>query len=96
MIGKSPRIVEIDKLYVDINIKGHFLVVKNDDSPGMVGLIGTELGNAKANIANLSLGRNSSEGSALTVIELDTPLEASVMSTIRKTEGVIYATGVTL
>ncbi|MBT6400866.1 MAG: phosphoglycerate dehydrogenase [Verrucomicrobia bacterium] len=96
VIGKSPRIVEIDKLYVDINIKGHFLVVKNDDRPGMVGLIGTELGNAKANIANLSLGRNSSEGSALTVIELDAPLESSVMSTIRKTEGVIYATGVTL
>ena len=96
VIGKSPRIVEIDKLYVDINIKGHFLVVKNDDRPGMVGVIGTELGNAKANIANLSLARNSSEGSALTVIELDAPLEASVMEIIRKTEGVIYATGVTL
>lgn len=96
VIGKSPRIVEIDKLYVDINIRGHFLVVKNDDRPGMVGVIGTELGNAKANIANLSLARNSSEGSALTVIELDAPLEISVMSKIRDTEGVIYATGVTL
>jgi len=96
VIGKSPRIVEIDKLYVDINTKGHFLVVKNDDRPGMVGVIGTELGNAKANIANLSLARNSSGGSALTVIELDAPLEPSVMTTIRETEGVIYATGVTL
>jgi len=96
VIGKSPRIVEIDKLYVDINTKGHFLVVKNDDRPGMVGVIGTELGVAKANIANLSLARNSSGGSALTVIELDAPLEPSVMTTIRETEGVIYATGVTL
>lgn len=96
VIGKSPRIVEIDKLYVDININGHFLIVKNDDSPGMVGIMGTALGNAKANIANLSLARNSSEGSALTVIELDEPLESTVMEEIRNTTGVIYATGVTL
>jgi len=96
VIGKSPRIVEIDKLFVDINIKGNFLIVKNDDRPGMVGIIGTALGNANANIANLSLARNSSEGSALTVIELDAPLAPNVMEDIRKTAGVIYATGVTL
>ncbi|MFT6861813.1 MAG: D-3-phosphoglycerate dehydrogenase, partial [Akkermansiaceae bacterium] len=96
VIGKTPRIVEIDKLYVDINIKGHFLIVKNDDRPGMVGVIGTALGNAQANIANLSLARNSSEGSALTVIELDAPLEPGVMQAMRATGGVIYATGVTL
>ncbi len=96
VIGKSPRIVEIDKLYVDINIKGDFLIVKNDDSPGMVGVIGTALGNAEANIANLSLARNSSEGNALTVIELDAPLAGDMMEQIRSTAGVIYATGVTL
>lgn len=96
VIGQSPRIVEIDKLYVDINIKGHFLIVKNDDRPGMVGVVGTALGNAQANIANLSLARNSSEGSALTVIELDAPIPSEVMLEIRNTPGVIYATGVTL
>jgi len=96
VIGKSPRIVEIDKLYVDINIKGHFLIVKNDDRPGMVGVMGTALGEAHANIANLSLARSSSGGSALTVIELDSPLENPVMQQIRETAGVIYATGVTL
>jgi len=96
VIGKSPRIVEIDKLFVDINIKGNFLIVKNDDRPGMVGVIGTALGNANANIANLSLARNSSEGSALTIIELDAPLAQNVMEDLRKTAGVIYATGITL
>jgi len=96
VIGKSPRIVEIDKLYVDINIKGDFLIVKNDDRPGMVGIIGTALGEAGSNIANLSLARNKSEGSALTVIELDGPLEPGVMNDIRTTAGVTYATGVTL
>ncbi len=96
VIGQSPRVVEIDKLYVDINIKGDFLIVKNDDRPGMVGRVGTILGAAGSNIANLSLARNSSEGSALTVIELDGPLVSESMKEIRETEGVIYATGVSL
>lgn len=96
IIGRSPRIVEIDKLYVDTNIKGDFLIVKNDDRPGIVGVIGTALGNASANIANLSLARNSSEGSALTVIELDAPLESSVMEQLRSTQGVLYVKGVSL
>jgi len=96
VIGKSPRIVELDRLYVDINVKGHFLIVKNDDRPGMVGTIGTILGKARSNIANLSLARNSSEGNALTVIELDLPLAGDVMEEIRVSEGLIYATGVSL
>lgn len=96
VIGKSPRVVEIDKLFVDINTKGNFLIVKNDDRPGIVGSVGTALGNASANIANLSLARNSSEGCALTVIELDAPLNDEVMSEIRETAGVTLATGVTL
>lgn len=96
VIGKSPRIVELNKLYVDININGHFLIVTNDDRPGMVGIIGTLLGEAGANIANLSLARNRSAGNAVTVIELDSPLEADVMESVRATEGVLEATGVTL
>jgi D-3-phosphoglycerate dehydrogenase len=96
VIGKSPRVVEFDKLYVDISVKGDFLIVKNDDRPGIVGAIGTILGKAGSNIANLSLARNKSEGNALSVIQLDQPLSEDVMVEIRSTEGLIYATGVSL
>lgn len=96
VIGKSPRIVELNKLYVDINAHGHFLIVTNDDRPGMVGVIGTLLGDAQANIANLSLARDPAAGNAVTVIELDGPLRQSTMEAIRKTDGVLAATGVTL
>ncbi|MGJ8694772.1 MAG: phosphoglycerate dehydrogenase [Verrucomicrobiaceae bacterium] len=96
VVGKSPRIVEINKLYVDTNIAGDFLIVLNDDRPGIVGAIGTTLGNANANIANLSLARNAKDKTALTVIELDAPLPKDVMDSIRKTPGVLNATGVTL
>ncbi|MGE9266672.1 MAG: phosphoglycerate dehydrogenase [Verrucomicrobiales bacterium] len=96
LLGRSARIVEIDKLYVDTNISGHFLIVRNDDRPGIVGAVGTALGSAGSNIANLSLARNKSEGNALTVIEIDSALTPEIMDSIRAIPGVLNATGVTL
>lgn len=96
LIGSSPRIVEIDRLYVDTNIKGHFLIVRNDDRPGIVGAVGTALGTAGTNIANLSLARNKTSGNALTVIEVDEPLSPELMTSIRGIAGVTLATGASL
>jgi D-3-phosphoglycerate dehydrogenase / 2-oxoglutarate reductase len=96
IIGKSPRIVELDRLYVDTNISGHFLIVRNDDRPGIVGAVGTALGTAQVNIANLSLARNKTEGNALSIIEVDSPLPNDLMDLIRAIPGVLSATGITL
>lgn len=96
IIGRSPRVVEIDRLYVDTNISGHFLIVRNDDRPGIVGAIGTALGEAAVNIANMSLARNKQKGNALTVIEIDQALEPGVMDQLRAVPGILSATGVTL
>lgn len=96
IIGKTPRVVEIDRLFVDTNIRGHFLIVRNDDRPGIVGAVGTLLGKAGQNIANLSLARNKSDGNALSVIEVDAPLESDIMDAVRGLPGVLHATGVTL
>lgn len=96
LIGSSPRIVEIDKLYVDTNINGNFLIVRNDDRPGIVGAVGSLLGSSQINIANLSLARNKSDGNALTVIELDDPLSKELMTQIRAIPGVTHSTGVSL
>lgn len=96
LIGKSPRIVEIDKLFVDTNIAGHFLIVRNDDRPGIIGAVTTTLGNAGINIANLSLARNRTQGNALTVIELDQTLSQEIMLSLRELPGVALATGVSL
>lgn len=96
IIGRTPRIVEIDRLYVDTNIKGHFLIIRNDDRPGIVGAVGTQLGQAGQNIANLSLARNKSDGNALSVIEVDTALDPELMESLRGLPGVLSATGVSL
>ena len=96
IIGKTPRIVEIDHTFVDTNIKGHFLIVSNDDRPGIVGAVGSTLGEAGSNIANMSLARNKQDGNALTIIEIDQPLAMEVMDTLRGTPGILSVTGVTL
>ena len=96
IIGKSPRIVEINKLYVDININGEFIVVRNDDRPGIVGLVGNALGNREINIANLSLARNKQTGNALNVIELDSKAPADLVKELSEAEGVLSAVGVSI
>eukprot|EP00112_Aurelia_sp_Birch-Aquarium-sp1_P007876 Seg18599.2 transcript_id=Seg18599.2/GoldUCD/mRNA.D3Y31 product="D-3-phosphoglycerate dehydrogenase" protein_id=Seg18599.2/GoldUCD/D3Y31 len=96
IIGKSPRIVEIDRLFVDTNIKGHFLIVRNDDSPGVVGHVGSVLGEKGINIANLSLARNKSEGNALTVIELDSELCDDALGSLSSAKGIISVTSVSI
>jgi D-3-phosphoglycerate dehydrogenase len=89
IIGQSPRIVEIDKLYVDCNIAGKFLFVHNDDRPGIVGVIGTALGNAAVNIANMGLARTADRTRALTVIEVDSEPPAALLEQLKSTPGII-------
>jgi D-3-phosphoglycerate dehydrogenase len=89
IIGRSPRIVEMDHLYVDCNIAGRFLFVENDDRPGIVGVVGTALGTAGVNIANMDLSRTSDRSRAVTVIEVDTEPPAALLETLRATPGII-------
>jgi D-3-phosphoglycerate dehydrogenase len=87
--GKSPRIVHIAGHYVETAPTGRFLFVENDDRPGMVGLIGTSLGEASVNIANMALSRNPEHTRAVTVIEVDTEPPASLLEKLRTTPGII-------
>jgi D-3-phosphoglycerate dehydrogenase len=87
--GKSPRIVHIAGHNVETSPKGRFLFVENDDRPGVVGLIGTSLGEASVNIANMALSRNTEHTRAVTVIEVDTEPPTSLLEKLRSTPGII-------
>jgi D-3-phosphoglycerate dehydrogenase len=89
IIGRSPRIVEIDRLYVDCNIKGRFLFVENDDRPGIVGVVGTALGDAGVNIANMDLSRTADRTRALTVMEVDSEPPVTLLEKLRGTPGIL-------
>lgn len=67
----DPRIVRINGYHVDAKPTGCLLVLSNTDEPGIIGLIGTILGKAGINIADLTLGRKERGGDAVTVCNVD-------------------------
>jgi D-3-phosphoglycerate dehydrogenase / 2-oxoglutarate reductase len=87
--GTSARIVHIAGHYVETNPTGKFLFVENDDRPGIVGTIGTSLGSASVNIANMALSRTSDRKRAVTVIEVDTEPPTELLEKLRSTPGII-------
>jgi len=84
LFGKTsiPRIVEIDGHGVEVNTSGTLLVLKNKDVPGIVGFLGTTLGQDTVNIANMSLSRDQGDGFAISVYELDTVPSEAIQSQI--------------
>ena len=87
--GSAARIVHIAGHYVETNPRGRFLFVENDDRPGIVGTIGTALGNAAVNIANMALSRTQDRTRAVTVIEVDSPPPAALLEQLRTTPGIL-------
>lgn len=87
--GKAARIVHIAGHNVETHPKGRFLFVENDDRPGIVGVIGTTLGGASVNIANMALSRTEDRSRAVTVIEVDTEPPAQLLETLRASAGII-------
>jgi D-3-phosphoglycerate dehydrogenase len=70
--GNQPRIVSINGREVEVAADGKLLVLENLDQPGMVGAVGTILGNDKVNIADMSLSRLTPGGTAYMVVRVDT------------------------
>ncbi len=69
--GNDPRIVEVDGQAIEARPVNVLLVVRNVDKPGIVGKLGTILGDCGVNIANMSLSRAEEGEWALTIFELD-------------------------
>jgi D-3-phosphoglycerate dehydrogenase len=83
--GATPRIVSVNSRPVEARPHGVVLVLENTDRPGIVGRIGTVLGNHGVNIATMSLSRNQAGGTALTVLNLDTAPDEELLKEIRAT-----------
>ena len=82
------RIVTVDDYSCDLPPAMHMLVVHNDDRPGMIGVVGTTLGNAGVNIADMDVGRTSRPGSASMVLALTTAVPAAVIEALAATPGI--------
>jgi D-3-phosphoglycerate dehydrogenase len=83
----EPRIVAVDGHAVDVPPAPNMLVVRNDDRPGMIGLVGTELGRAGVSISSMAVGPGP-DGTALMVLSCDRRPGDEVVATLRDGPGI--------
>jgi D-3-phosphoglycerate dehydrogenase len=91
VLPHGPRIVEIDGFEVDAVAEGTMIVTHHRDVPGMVGRIGTILGDAQCNISTMQVARTSRGGEAMMVLEVDRDVDREVLERITHAEGIISA-----
>ncbi len=84
----DPRIIRINNFYVDLVPEGHLIYISNRDLPGVVGEIGTILGENGINIAGMTFGRIKPGGDAITVLNIDSEPKKDVVQKLRKAKNV--------
>jgi D-3-phosphoglycerate dehydrogenase / 2-oxoglutarate reductase len=85
----EPRIVLIDDHTAEVPLADHMLVVRNDDRPGVIGIVGTLLGEAGVNIADMDVGRAAEPGSAMMVIAPTEPVPSETLARLRSAPGIV-------
>jgi D-3-phosphoglycerate dehydrogenase / 2-oxoglutarate reductase len=88
--GDQLRLLEIDGIHVEAPLEGNVIYLRNLDVPGVVGRVGTVLGQHDINIANFSLGRGP-ESSAVAVVQVDGDVTDAVLESLRGIETILKA-----
>jgi D-3-phosphoglycerate dehydrogenase len=81
---KEPRIVRVDDYRMEAVPSGYMLVFSNQDTPGVIGTIGTLLGSNRINIAGMQLGREAPHGMAVAVVNVDSAIPPAILQEIRR------------
>jgi D-3-phosphoglycerate dehydrogenase / 2-oxoglutarate reductase len=82
--GRDSRIVEIDRMDIDLRPSKHMVVLAYLDVPGIVGKVGTILGQNNINIARMEVGRAGKGQQAMILLSVDDPVKTEVLEEIRK------------
>ncbi len=85
----EPRIVMVDDHVVEVAPSPHMLVVRNDDRPGMIGIVGTTLGAAGVSISSMAVGPSPQASTAMMVISTTTSAPDAVVEQLRGDEGIL-------
>jgi len=97
--GEQPRLLEFDSIDIETPLEGNLLVCRNLDVPGVIGKIGTILGQQGVNIANFALGRERAGAKpvkALAVVQVDAPVSENVLEALATIEALLEARPVQL
>jgi D-3-phosphoglycerate dehydrogenase len=92
----APRIVAIDDSIVDLPPSSHMLVVRNQDTPGMIGRVGVTLGEGGVNIDEFALGKGPAGDKPLMVLSTSTPVPPDVIAQLRREPGIVDAQAIDL
>jgi D-3-phosphoglycerate dehydrogenase len=83
----GPRIVSIDGYEIDTVPKGHMLATRHHDVPGMIGRVGTILGEASINVSTMQVSREDAGGDAIMMLSTDRRVEPETIEKIRAIAG---------
>ncbi len=86
---RDPRITRVNQFEIEAVPSGQLVAVHNRDVPGVVGRIGTTLGDQGVNIARIHLSRDKSRGEAFSLINLDSEPSPKVLDALRAIPGVL-------
>lgn len=86
---REARLVLVDDHITDVPPANNMLVVRNDDRPGVIGVVGTLLGNASVNIADMDVGKALKAGTAVMVIVPTAPVAPEVVTALRAAPGIL-------
>jgi D-3-phosphoglycerate dehydrogenase len=90
------RVTAVDQFRVDLVAEGTFLFFTNRDRPGVIGKVGTILGENRINVAGFYLGRESYQGSAVGFVALDSRVPERVLQEIVDLEEILEAREIVL
>jgi len=83
LLGEAhPRLVRIDDFRVDMAPQGTLLILRNQDVPGVIGRVGSLLGDAGINIAGYHQSRLDAGGDALAVVKVDARVDPSIVDAL--------------
>ena len=92
MLNGVPHIVRIDEYWVSVESRGgHVLLTRHTDRPGIIGKVGTILGEADINISQMQVGRETERGPALMLVFVDEAIPPETLRDIRNTADLQYA-----
>jgi D-3-phosphoglycerate dehydrogenase len=93
MIGLNNvlRVLGVNNIDIEAPLKGFLLLIRNQDVPGVIGRVGTLLGQHQINIANFALGRLQDSNEAMGIVNVDHKVPPEVLRELRAVQAVRQA-----
>src|SRR3990170_5749001 len=89
--SNNPRIVRINSFYLEAVPEGYILILNNRDVPGVIGAVGTLLGQKGINIASMELGREKAGGMAISFFHVDDAVPKDTLEALRNLPSIVTA-----